>query len=705
MVVRPKMQCVVINNIRVLTVNCIKSSGEYTAAEERGILESGDYKCLDVQTKLKLSYLSYQTQGRTYVKISNSSDWGNPSRTIKVNVGDTVQFQHELKNIGDASDESMGDIVIRANDEYQNVWGKSNNKIWGWDPGNITRRNVASGQTFALATPNTDKVIQLNAHQLSYRIKSSDVGKTLCTRIEWTNGERNMPAIHQEPVQIGNRGTFTGWACAQIAHSNYSQVPSVVAGNGKGCGGTCAEVEAGTPRVPVGSKISFSVENKETKAKDAKWKLTHFVVRPNQKIPGVDTSPRDANGKVHSGGFMGGNDNPCSAGVYNNSSAVYQHNDPSRRIQGCRQIAEGDIKDFNGTKTIDIPSLLTGDGLNQFSVPEAAEVGTKYCFALSVSPYMMNKDWSIEKQNSFKDWYHSKPGCIVVVKKPKTNFLGGGVYSGGGALTSQSVRNIGGNERTFGSWVEYEFVTAKTNQNLATNGVFAIPSNGNSSVSSGKTSDKKWQNRLTFANNSSTYGNFGGIKYAQAFYRRLKDYYQSRSSGMRSLFVLGAEYYSPKTDVNLGGVGSTQGKTTVVFAPNNTVTIGGNIENKNVKVRNVGQTIIIAKNININSHVTRVDAWLIAEDSINTCSSAAALSAYTCSNHLLVNGPVVVASDKANGLKLNRTSGSTGSGDGIGNPGETFLIGYDVYQWIVNRAKAGGVRIKTSYTKELPVRY
>ena len=103
--------------------------------------------------------------------------------------------------------------------------------------------------------------------------------------------------------------------------------------------------------------------------------------------------------------------------------------------------------------------------------------------------------------------------------------------------------------------------------------------------------------------------------------------------------------------------------------------------------------------------MTRVDAWLLASDSIDTCKITGSLSSTVCNNHLLVNGPVVVASNKADGLKLNRTAGSEGAGDGIGNPGETFLLGYDAYQWIVNQADVGGVRITTSYTKELPVRY
>lgn len=691
----------------------------------------GVIPCMSVQASIsaRINFAKYQTQGRSYVKNAKEAGWGAASRSITVAAGDTIQFQHELKNIGSASNDGMGHVVIRSNSEYQAIWGNKGSEIWTWTPGTVKRRNVASGQTFALATPNTNKVIQLNAHQLSYTTKPSDVGKTFCTRIEWTGGVRNMSAIHQPPAQIGVGGTYTGWACAYVAYDYSPPTPSVVGGSGSACGGTCGEVEAGTPQVPL--KSSVIKNSTSTQTKPIQWKLTHFVVKPNQAIPGVGgTSPKDENNKPLSGGFVSeyGVD-PCATSIYN-TAAVYNTVDTSKRIQRCQTIANGTITNLDSTKTIDIPSLGMSDPLNKFSVPENAEVGTKYCFALSISPYMMSKDWNKAKQDSFKKWHHGKPGCIIVVKKPKTQFLGGGIYAGSGVVASQSTRVVTYKRRTgpqsistskverkFGSWVEYELVVNKgVNSGLATNGIFGATmiseANANQAVTgiAGRTTkDVKFQNRLTLANNASTYGNFGGTNYARAFFNRMKAFYQSRLSRMvtytKGLGVSVGSEYNSNIDVNLGAISNTEGKTTVIYAPNNTVTISGNIQNTNVNVRSVGQTIIIGKNININQDVTRVDAWLLASDSIDTCKMTVSLSSTVCNKHLSVNGPVVVASSNINGLKLNRTAGSEGAGDGIGNPGETFLLGYDAYQWIVNQANVGGVRITTSYTKELPVRY
>ena len=445
------------------------------------------------------------------------------------------------------------------------------------------------------------------------------------------------------------------------------------------------------------------------------------MVKPNQAIPGVGgASPQDENGNLLSGGFVSNYDvGPCATSIYN-TAAVYNTVDTSKRIQGCQTIANGTITNLDSTKTIDIKLPGSSDPDNTFSVPENAEVGTKYCFALSISPYMMNKDWDKAKQDSFKKWYHGKPGCIIVVKKPKTQFLGGGLYAASGVQASQSKRNVAGKERVFGSWVEYELVTNGSNSGIATSGVFATPTGNNASAEfSGQL---KRQNRLTFANNvnsSSEYGKFGSIKkYAQAFFIRMKSHYQTQASASRMVLynpaqpiAPGGSYYSANQDVKIGNKLSDiriSGKTTVIYAPNNTVRIEGNIRNERVNILSVGQTIILAKKIEIASNVTRVDAWLLAEDSIDTCATPTSKSEpdpSMCNEHLWIIGPVVVASSNTNSLKLNRTAGSEGGGDGIGNPGETFLLGYDAYQWIVNQANVGGVRITTSYTKELPVRY
>lgn len=742
------------NIIGAKAAHCIASpgSGNFSAWTETHPDNRISWPCMYVDFQLSVIKLGdYQTDAQSKIKVKKSDgtvpdDWGTPGRTVNAQPGETLYFQHTIESTTGSNNTGTRprNLIVRANDDYAKVFNDpkiKNNELQSqhFDPSKnaynlfqLTQEVKQNTGVFFRATAEKNFTGGGTQSYQSYTVKDEDRGKTFCQWLEFNNHTSPGKPYHSTPYQTLHSNinvSVTNMACAYIPYNNDPIPPNVVAGGGNACGGNCGEVEAGTPQVPL--RANMLKPDKTAKTKPIEWKLTHFVVKPNQAIPGVGISPKDENGNPLSGGFVSeyGVD-PCATSIYN-TAAVYNTVDTSKRIQRCQTIANGTIANLDSTKTIDIPSLGMGDPLNKFSVPESAEVGTKYCFALSISPYMMSKDWDKAKQDSFKDWYHGKPGCIIVVKKPKTQFLGGGIYAGSGVVASQSTRvtaysrrtgpqstSTSNVERKFGSWVEYELVVNKgTNSGLATNGIFgptmvgtADPNQAVTGIAGRSTKDVKFQNRLTLANNDSTYGNFGGsINYAQSFFTRLKNYYQSRSSGMvqyttRLRVVAGSEYKS-NIDVNLSAISNTGGKTTVIYAPNNTVTISGNIQNTNVNVRSVGQTIIIAKNININQNVTRVDAWLLASDSIDTCKITGSLSSTVCNKHLLVNGPVVVASNKDDGLKLNRTAGSEGAGDGIGNPGETFLLGYDAYQWIVNQANVGGVRITTSYTKELPVRY
>ena len=745
------------NVISVKAAHCIAApnQGNYPAS-----VEPNTYLCMYVDFQLSvIKPGDYQTDARSSIKVQKSdgtvpAEWGTPGRTINAQPGETLYFQHTIESITGSNNTGTRplNLIVRANDDYVKAFKDSkivDNKLQSQDlKANKDPSQDSSYELFELSgvvKQNTGTFFRASAEGVTgggtqsyqtYKVKSEDRGKLFCQWLEFNNHTSPGKPYKSTPYQTLHSNinvSVTNMACAYIPYDNDPIPPNVVAGGGNASGGSSTEVEAGTPQVPVSAHVVKP--DGTTQTKPIEWKLTHFVVKPNQAIPGVGgTGPKDENGNPLSGGFVSeyGVD-PCATNIYN-TAAVYNTVDTSKRIQRCQTIANGTITNLDSTKTIDIPSLGMSDPLNKFSVPESAEVGTKYCFALSISPYMMSKDWDKARQDSFKKWYHGKPGCIIVVKKPKTQFLGGGIYAGSGVVASQSTRvtaysrstgpqstSTSNVERKFGSWVEYELVVNRgTNNGLATNGIFgptmvgiADPNQAVTGIAGRTTKDVKFQNRLTLANSDSDYGNFGGTNYAQAFFNRMKSHYQAQVSASKMVsynpaqpITPGGSYYSANRDINLNlSYEVITGDTTVIYAPNNTVTISGNIQNTNVNVRSVGQTIIIAKNINIDQSVTRVDAWLLASDSIDTCKVTGSLSSTVCNNHLLVNGPVVVASDEANGLKLNRTAGSEGDGDGIGNPGETFLLGYDAYQWIVNQANVGGVRITTSYTKELPVRY
>ena len=132
------------------------------------------------------------------------------------------------------------------------------------------------------------------------------------------------------------------------------------------------------------------------------------------------------------------------------------------------------------------------------------------------------------------------------------------------------------------------------------------------------------------------------------------------------------------------------------------------------------QVLIFAKNITVAPQVNRIDAWLIAESSINTCSPGHTNSA-TCDTALVVNGPLY-----ATKVNFNRTAGAHGSvndctstncdnnnpqnrniggvDDGSIAPAEVFNLRADVYLWAQNQA-ARYVQATSTFTRELAPRY
>ena len=146
------------------------------------------------------------------------------------------------------------------------------------------------------------------------------------------------------------------------------------------------------------------------------------------------------------------------------------------------------------------------------------------------------------------------------------------------------------------------------------------------------------------------------------------------------------------------------------------------------------QVLIFADNISIAENVTRVDAWLIAQDGeINTCAEHTPNSVVAkdarqrfadgnCDKTLMINGPIY-----AYDLVLPRTAGAThgyspsnpsdvlyrqfgavGNANdanlGSATPAEIFNLRADVYLWAYNQAQRYSEAIVT-YKRELAPRY
>lgn len=129
------------------------------------------------------------------------------------------------------------------------------------------------------------------------------------------------------------------------------------------------------------------------------------------------------------------------------------------------------------------------------------------------------------------------------------------------------------------------------------------------------------------------------------------------------------------------------------------------------------QILLIADGgVQINSNVNQIDAWIITNGNINTCTgfSVGSGTERQCKSTLIINGPVF-----ANSVSLNRTGGAY---PGVGNfgtndvlqknisnggsitPAEIFNLRPDVLYWAYSQAQRF-TQATVTYTRELAPRY
>jgi len=114
--------------------------------------------------------------------------------------------------------------------------------------------------------------------------------------------------------------------------------------------------------------------------------------------------------------------------------------------------------------------------------------------------------------------------------------------------------------------------------------------------------------------------------------------------------------------------------------------------------QNIPQLVLIGNNINIRAGVRNVDAWLVATDTVNTCSDvpAASLRSDNCNNQLRINGPIM-----ASQLALQRTYNNSAQPQ---EAAEVINLRGDAFIW-ANRLSRQNGTWQTVYTTELPPRY
>jgi len=436
------------------------------------------------------------------------------------------------------------------------------------------------------------------------------------------------------------------------------------------------QVDSVTPtNVEANSKVSVttSVNNPGQRESDStRWEITRINVQPGASIP-------------HGGsGVVASSTAPCQSG-----GGAASGNHYSGAGADCSNVASGSGRFNRGSPAQNLKPSVSGIDVGDLPA------GAKVCFALSVQP----------RGSTDGRWAHSQPVCTTVGKKPKVQVWGDDLAVRGRIETSTTVKEIAGSQRTFGSWGEYGVFSVGPNSRFASGAGLINQMNNNQS---------EWS-RLTFANinatGNPTFGNYttlGGFRpqpAITAYFNSLsnKTPVGSGSVSLDGLTFATGDQVQVRTAGNLTITGGNipAGRSVVILATG-TVTITGNITYTDASLsslRDIPQVVIMAANINIHDNVGRVDAWLVTNGTINTCSNFTGnLTAEKCNQTLEVNGPVVT-----NRLLLNRTAGSE-TGDTSGDPAERFNLRPDAHLW-AQLQSAGSNKAQTVYTVELPPRF
>lgn len=406
------------------------------------------------------------------------------------------------------------------------------------------------------------------------------------------------------------------------------------------------------------AQFSNSIRSDASSSADAQgvqWYSYGFVVPSGQSIPAVPS------------------------GNYSNTSQACSG------LASCQLIGSGSAPNI-------MPGALVSVGSTQYSNTAGLSVGDRVCSYLAVNPGYI--------PSSGDAWRTSTITCYTIVAQPKIHVLGndlrvGSSFSTGTNLSAMAVGAITPRD---GSWVEYAITApAAVNMLASQSGAF-----------NGSTGSQSEWSKLTFANSGVTsatcpsgYGCFTGalslgkIPDIRGAVTRLS------YNGAPLNFDHTASFSASDIPSIIGGGNLGDFNRSVSITTTGDITINQDIiySGTHSSAADIPQLILIGRNINIAASVRRVDAWLIASDTINTCGDVPVqtnLRSNICNLPLTVSGPIM-----ASQLELNRTYNDASQPD---TAAEIVNLRGDAYIWANNLLKQNG-SWQTVYSTELPPRY
>ena len=333
-------------------------------------------------------------------------------------------------------------------------------------------------------------------------------------------------------------------------------------------------------------------------------------------------------------------------------------------------------------------------------VPDAV-AGSQVCVRSAVYPANSGDDGNWYDAKGSDTWEYSARVCYTVAKKPSLQVWGGNVYSNGKISTSVANKkhialdgmsyspNVDNYTKSyiFGSWGELGVISVGSVAGFASGAGTGYLDGGHDAIFCPNRSI------LTLANTCNGVSKTSGLGATGAMAGAEND----------KLTIL-ARFIDIDNTPKTSSIGEVTNATGInVYYNDGNIAINGNItlaEGRYGDLMDVPKVVVYAKgNININCDVTRIDAVLIAEGEVKTCSNSDDNNARANSQQLVINGAVI-----ANKLVANRTYGAA---TGINSIIPAEIINYDptLYLWAEEQAdvtESGKVRVV--YTNEIAPR-
>lgn len=530
--------------------------------------------------------------------------------------------------------------------------------------------------------------------------------KTVCSYISYSNKFANMKSkkhilvAHEDAV----KGTATTPPKPEVPEKSHFDW-YLDSYSGSGSSGACATITR--PADPTGQP-----ENRNPGAGDPNTKTSAQTMYAGEtarlwwdlQAPTYDTRrlmQRQITG--HLVDAVAGRSNRFFVGNPRSGSSPHGYYSGSNIID--RHIYDDTAKNHSSDHYSADPDVVVPD-----------QVGHKYCNSGGYryeSWYSINGNWKQDTRGGKNYWYVYGASCRVIAKKPSVAMWNGSLMSSGSVTTSASPRYDnakfgpysydGGPLTLYGSWSEYLAAIGKDITYFGSGASFGV---GSKDLSTPKSSPFDSSNSsLTIANKDHL--GTSGIYNNSTYRTRLATFLENGASTL--------------VNEELGGLYNVNN--TQVWRRDGNLRLVGDITVKSDQnYQNIFQVpqvvIFVHGNLEISSNVSRIDAWLVVDGTVNTCADfvpqqteADALNrqSNTCSQQLVFNGPVL-----ANRVILKRSFGSDPVVPRRGtfntppakyNPGEVFNLRTDTYLWARAQASRYGSSYTESYSRELAPRY